>query len=166
MSTNNGGTAIDVKNREEARAAFPDRFQWDPFAEFMSFRPNLRSLFEWPATFPPASAIRGYGFELDLKQKDGKYIAECALPGFKKDDIDVQIRGKNLTITAKAHAKSIEETETYVYRERQRGEFCRTLTFPEPVDAKAVEATYRDGILEVKIPMKQPTTPEKVAIRS
>jgi len=166
MSTNNGGSAIDIKKVEEDRPASSDPFRWDPFSDLMRFRPSLRSLYEWPVSFPVVPAIRGYGFDLDLKEKDGKYIAECALPGFKKEDIDVQIRGKNLTITAKTHAKTIEGNATYVYRERHHGEFCRTLTFPEPVDARAVEATYRDGILEVVIPMARPTSPEKITIKS
>lgn len=166
MSTNNGGSAIEAKKAEDRLPVFPDLFQWDPFAELVRFRPNLRSLYEWPSTFSMAPAHSGYGFEIDLKEKDGKYIAECALPGFKKEEIDIQIRGKNLTITAKTHGKIEEKTATYVYRERHHGEFCRTLAFPEPIDPKSVEASYRDGILEVTVPMTGQKAAEKVEIKS
>lgn len=150
MSSTNGGSGIEIKKADDKLPAFPDLFKWDPFAEFAGFRPSLR----------------GYGFDIDLKEKDGKYIAECALPGFKKDEIEIQVRGKNLTITAKTSGKVDEKSATYVYRERHRGEFCRTLAFPETIDPKLVEAVYRDGILEVSVPMSQLKAAQKIDIKS
>ena len=167
MSANNGGTAVEIKKIEERLPAFPDHFQWDPLAELMRYRPSLRSLFEWPTFFGTSlpAAVRGYGFDIDLKERNGKYVAECALPGFKKGEIDIQVRGKNVTITAKSQGETKEQSANYVYRERHHGEFCRTMAFPEPIDPKQVEAVYKDGILEVSVPMTLYTKTEKVEIK-
>lgn len=165
MAANNGGTAVEIKKFEEKLPAFPDAFQWDPFHELMRLRPSLRSLYDWPSFFATTPAVRGYGFDIDLREKDGKYIAECSLPGFKKGEIDIQVRGNNLTITAKSQGETKEQAANYVYRERHRGEYCRTMAFPEPIDPKRVEAFYKDGILEVFVPMTQQPKTEKVEIK-
>lgn len=165
MSANNGGSAIDVKKIEEKLPRFPDVFGFDPFAEFVGFRPSMRPFFDWAASLP-GSGARGSAFDIDLKEKDGKYIAECALPGFKKDEIEIQVRGKNLTISAKTEGKSESKAATYLYRERHQGAFCRTIAFPEAIDPKQVEAIYRDGILEVSVPMTQQKPAQKIDIKS
>jgi HSP20 family protein len=165
MSANNGGSAIDIKKVDEKLPRFPDMFASDPFFEFMGFRPNFRPFFDWAASFP-LSGHHGFAFDIDLKEKDGKYVAECALPGFKKEEIDIQVRGKNLTITAKTQGKTESKAAAYLYRERHQGEYCRTLAFPEAIDPKQVEAFYRDGILEVSIPMTQQKPAQKIDIKS
>ena len=165
MTANNGGTVLEVKKAENKVPSFADLFQWDPF-EFMKLRPSLRSAFDWPSIFGTAlPATNGYSFDVDLKQKDGKYVAECSLPGFKKGDIDIQVRGNAVTVSAKSEIESKEERADYIYRERRTGEYYRTISFPADVDPKKVEAAYKDGILEITVPAPSQPKTERVEIK-
>lgn len=166
MAANNGGNAVEVKKAESSLPTLADFFEWEPY-DFMKFRPSLRSFFDWPTFFKTAAspAASAFSFDVDLKQKDGKYVAECSLPGFKKDDIDIQVRGKSVTVSAKTQGETKEERADYVYRERHTGEYHRTISFPVDLDPKKVEASYKDGILEITVPAALQTRPEKIEIK-
>jgi HSP20 family protein len=159
--TDGGATALRVRKAEEDSPA-----RWDPFDTLLGLRP-FRPLFNWPGYFDtmvPRAA--GLSFDVDLKQKDGKYVAECALPGFKKDDIEVEVRGNGVTVTAKTSTEKKEERADFVYRERYRGDYRRTIAFPSDVDPKDVTAVYKDGILEISVPAPTQPQSKKVEVKS
>jgi len=166
MAANNGGSAVEVKKASSTLPTIAEFYESNPF-DFMTFRPGFRSLFDLPTFFSTAAApsTSVFSFDVDLKQRNGKYVAECALPGFKKSDIDIQVRGKAVTVSAKTQAETKEERADYVYRERRTGEYHRTISFPIDVDPKKVEASYKDGILEISVPAPTQAKAEKIDIK-
>ncbi|MDM7999627.1 MAG: Hsp20/alpha crystallin family protein [Dehalococcoidia bacterium] len=102
---------------------------------------------------------------LEMYEKDNNYVVKAELPGVKKDDIDVSITGDKLTIKGQKRASKEIRDEDYYRCESQYGSFLRTITLPAAVDAKKIEASYEDGILEIRVPKAKEAVPTKVEIK-
>lgn len=91
------------------------------------------------------------------------FVVVAELPGVKKEDLDIQVRGDTLRIHGK---KSIayDEKASVHRRERSAGEFDRTLSLPDGVDAAKVSAEYRDGVLTLRLPRAESAKPRTVTI--
>src|SRR5579859_671344 len=109
-----------------AREATPSPLFNDAlFQEFL--RPSgFWPLADWGRRLP---AKQTFGFALNMYKHEGQYFVECALPGFKKDDIEIEVTGRRLTVTAKAKFELEQKEARYVYRERENGTYCRTIDF-------------------------------------
>lgn len=85
-------------------------------------------------------------------------------PAPKPEEIEVKAEGGLLTISGE-HEESTEKKEAeYLHRERRYGAFHRTLALPKGTDPKGIEATVRDGVLEVLIPLQEEVAAEAVTI--
>ena len=102
------------------------------------------------------------GFNTDIQDTGKEYILETELPGFKKEDIHVEVQDGVLTISAKHEEKQDEQDEKsgkYVRRERRYGSYQRSFTL-DGVDPKSIQAAYENGVLKLTLPKEQPTVPE------
>ncbi len=98
-------------------------------------------------------------FRTDITEKDGKYILEADLPGFKKEDISVDIDKDCLTITAEHKSEEKEENaDSYIRRERFYGSYTRSFNI-KGIDTEAITAAYNDGVLTLTMPKKEPEVP-------
>ncbi len=94
----------------------------------------------------------------DIREADGAYILESDLPGFAREDVSIEIKNGYMTIRAERKSDT-ESTDSYLRRERTYGTFSRTFDL-EGIDAEAVTATFKDGVLTVNLPKLQPKTEE------
>ncbi len=106
--------------------------------------------------FTNAPAISA--FRTDVVDTGDAYKLESELPGFKKEDIKIDIENDVLTISAERKADNKEEKENYVKRERFFGSFSRSFDV-SGVNVDGIEASYTDGILTVKMPKKAAEIP-------
>lgn len=98
-------------------------------------------------------------FRTDITEKDGKYILEADLPGFKKEDISVDIDKDCLTISAEHKSEENEEDgNSYIRRERYYGSYSRCFNV-KGIDTEAITAAYNDGVLTLTMPKKEPEIP-------
>lgn len=98
-------------------------------------------------------------FRTDITEKDGKYVLEADLPGFKKEDISVDIDKDCLTITAEHKSEDKEENaDSYIRRERYYGSYTRSFNV-KGIDTEAITAAYNDGVLTLTMPKKEPEVP-------
>lgn len=99
-------------------------------------------------------------FRTDITEKDGNYILEAELPGFKKEDITIDLDKDCLTITASRNSESDEEDKerNYVRRERFYGSYSRSFNV-SGINTDEISASYNDGILSVSMPKKEPEIP-------
>lgn len=95
--------------------------------------------------------------------KEG-FVVDVQLPGVEPGDVDISVKGDELTISGKVGVGEPPEGETYLRRERWGGEFARTLQLPCKADADNVKAAYRNGILRVEIPRSPEEKPRKIQI--
>jgi HSP20 family molecular chaperone IbpA len=133
------------------------------FQEFFGPRSGFWPLADWGLR--STLAKRTMGFELNMYKHEGQYLVECALPGFKKEELEIEVTGRRLTVTANAKFENEHKKEArYVYREREYGTYCRTIDFAEPIDVKSVKATYENGILKIAVPIPTLEKSNRVAI--
>lgn len=98
-------------------------------------------------------------FRTDITEKDGTYVLEADLPGFKKEDISVDIDKDCLTITAEHKSEEKEENaDSYIRRERYYGSYTRSFNV-KGIDTEAITAAYNDGVLTLTMPKKEPEVP-------
>ncbi|PWM21436.1 MAG: hypothetical protein DBX44_08445 [Oscillospiraceae bacterium] len=98
-------------------------------------------------------------FKTDITEKDDAYLLEADLPGFRKEDIHVDVENNFLVIRAERTAREEKEEEgKTIYRERSYGSFSRSFDISN-VDADRIQARYADGVLTLTLPKKVADTP-------
>lgn len=123
------------------------RREMDPFREFEKLE---RQLF---------SAPRQSGFRTDITDKGESFLLEAELPGFAKENINIDIEGETLTITAERGESKENESDGFVQRERVYGKFVRRFDISN-IKEEEITASYKDGILEITLPKKQDEQPK------
>lgn len=94
-------------------------------------------------------------FRTDVLDKGDKYVLEAELPGFKKEDIHIDLNGDILTIRAEHSEEKEEKKKEYVRRERKYGSYSRSFDV-SGIETEKIGASYKDGILELELPKAQP----------
>lgn len=132
---------------------------------------EIDNLFErlWNDFMTPAFPVR---FEAptalappcDLYEKDGAYVVEMSVPGYKSQDIDVEVNGSLLTIAGKYGETKTDEGAKYHYRQIRRGVFTRTITLPQEIDPTTIKATIENGILKVVAKSTKPIATKKIPV--
>jgi HSP20 family protein len=134
----------------------------DPFAALLGLQRAMDSVMgsDWFG-----SRTSGTGaFPLINVFNDGEdFVLVAELPGVKKEDLDIQVRGDTLRIQGKKTV-SYEDGASVHRRERSAGQFDRTLTLPAEVDAAKVTAEHRDGVLTLRLPRAESAKPRTVTI--
>lgn len=86
------------------------------------------------------------------------------LPGVDPGSLDISVLDKALTIKGERAAEPLAEGEKYISRERVQGAFSRTVELPFPADAEKVEASFKHGVLTIRLPRAERDKPKKIAI--
>lgn len=99
-------------------------------------------------------------FKTDIRDTGEAYVLEADLPGFKKEDIHIELGDGNMTIRAERHSEAEEKGEGgYLRQERSYGAFTRTFS-TEGVDVNAMQAKFSDGVLSLSMPKLTRQQPE------
>jgi HSP20 family protein len=102
---------------------------------------------------------------LDVAETDAGYQARIDVPGVAKEDVQVSVEGRRVSITAKVQAQADKkEGERVVYRERSTQAFSRTFTLPVEIDSTATTAKLENGVLTLTLPKRGVTAPSQIAI--
>ena len=138
------------------------------FDEFDNFFDDFLSR-KWPRLLDwnfPAGFDKGFP-KIDILDHDNEIEVQAALPGVKKEDLDVTINNQTITIrtSTKEEKKKEEEKGKYFRREITRGEFQRTVSLPDNVDDENAKASFNDGILTVTIPKTEKSKRKTVEIK-
>lgn len=132
-----------------------DRFFDEIFDDF--FTPFLM-------TGNTAKANQSLGLKVDIYQQDDSVIIDAELPGVEKDDIYVDVKGKNVTLGGERKSDNELKDEDCYRRERRYGKFERTFSMPFEVDSDAVKATFNNGILKLEIAKPEEQVVKKITI--
>ena len=101
---------------------------------------------------------------LDGVRRDGNVVLRFDVPGIDPESIDVTVDRGVLSVSVKRQEERTEG-DRFIVRERTMGTFTRRLRLSENLNAEAVEATYTNGVLEVRIPVLEQAKPRKVEVR-
>jgi HSP20 family protein len=95
--------------------------------------------------------------ETDVREDEAAFTLELAVPGFPKDSFKVAVENRVLTLSGERKIDVATKEVRLHQVETRYGRFARSFRLPENVNTEAIEATYRDGILYVRIPKQEPT---------
>lgn len=111
--------------------------------------------------FVEAAAQRSVG--LDVFETEDGFLVTADLPGFKKEDVEVQFVNDHLVLSAKRQPEAPEGYQT-VMEERGALSLQRTLAFPTKVDGEHIEAKLADGVLELRVPKHPEAKPRQIPV--
>lgn len=97
-------------------------------------------------------AVGAWAPKLDFSETKDAFVVKAEVPGVEQKDISVSIQDQMLTIRGEKHKEKEEKDEKYHRVERSWGAFARTIALPAGVDTGKVDATFKDGVLSVKLP--------------
>jgi HSP20 family protein len=92
---------------------------------------------------------------VNVVEVDGNYRIELAVPGFKKEDFNVNLEEGKLTISLEVKSESEEKSEKYTRKEFSFQSFKRSFTLPDSVDVEKISGSYEAGILVLTLPKKE-----------
>lgn len=101
---------------------------------------------------------------INMWETDDALLAEAEVPGLTMEQIEVFVMNDELTLKGRRSAPQTENG-TFHRRERRAGEFTRVVTLPAPVNADAVEATLRDGVLTIKLPKAAEARARRIEVK-
>ncbi|MCX8080272.1 MAG: Hsp20/alpha crystallin family protein [Bacteroidia bacterium] len=91
----------------------------------------------------------------NVKETEKEFKVELSAPGFKKDQLKIEMKDDILTIKGEYQHEKTEEKETYTRREFSQSSFIRNFQLPSSADTDKINAEYKDGILNIHIPKKE-----------
>lgn len=97
---------------------------------------------------------------VNIKENEKNYELELAVPGMHKDDFNVEVDHKIMTISAELENEDTKSTENYTRREFSYSSFKRSFTLPETIAQDKIKASYKDGVLKLNLPKKEEALPK------
>ena len=132
--------------------------RFDPFGELVSINPlrNIDDIFKDFRVAPSWTNLPAEPrIKMDVAETDKSYVVKAEIPGVTKEDIKVSIEGNQVSISAETKKETEEKSgETVVRSERYYGQQFRSFTLACDVDEDKAEASYQNGVLELKLPKK------------
>ena len=102
---------------------------------------------------------------VDIFENNGDVILKAELPGIKKEDIEVTLNDGSITISGEKKKESEIKKKDYYKWESSYGSFCRSFALPAEVQKDKVKSTYKDGILEVRMPKTETAKKKEVKVK-
>ena len=101
----------------------------------------------------------------DIKENEKNYIIDIDLPGYDKENINIEIQNGYLTVSAVTNTNNEEKEENFVRKERYSGECKRSFYIGEEVSEDDIKASYKNGTLSLNIPKIEKQIPSKKTIQ-
>lgn len=89
---------------------------------------------------------------IDIYEEDGDVVVKAELPGMKKEDIEVNLADQMITVSGEKKKEEKVEKKGYYRLERSYGSFARSFNLPSGVRTDDAKATFKNGVLEIRIP--------------
>jgi HSP20 family protein len=103
---------------------------------------------------------------VDVYETDGReFVIKAELPEIKREDISITFDNGVLTLKGERNAQSGTPHEHYHRIERHHGSFTRSFTLPATVDAARIQASYKDGVLTIRVPQREEAKPKQIEIK-
>lgn len=143
--------------------------RWEPARELHSLQNEVNRLFgtffDEPAAGGAApGTVRRWVPAMDLVETGKHFVLRADLPGLGQNDVQVELQDSVLTVSGERRAEQEDRGDGYHRIERATGFFSRALTLPEGVDPDGIEASFENGVLEVRVPKPVQRAPRRVTI--
>ena len=144
------------------------RVETNPFREFATLQDRLNRMFgdNIYVRDEDVSGRPGWIPAVDIYETEGHdLVVKAELPGMEKENIEVNLSDHTLTIKGEKKKEEEIKEENYYRAERSYGGFLRTLELPKDVHADKVKASFKNGILEVRMPKTEEAKAKEVKVK-
>ncbi len=140
--------------------------RWSPFKDMVRLRTDMDRIFDEMISKREGENGSGVWLPLlDVSETEDNLRVKAEIPGVSKDDINLSINNNVLTIKGEKKMEKEIEGEDYHRIERIYGNFYRSIELPVLVKSDSIEATFKDGVLEVVLPKVDEVKPKEIAIK-
>jgi HSP20 family protein len=142
--------------------------RWSPYRDMMSVRDEmnrvLNEVFNRNTNDESSWFSGAWTPPVDIYESDDALVMKAELPGFSKDDISIEMKENTLVIKGERKREDEVKEGNYHRSERMYGAFQRSFLLPTTVDQEKVRASYKDGVLELRLPKVQAAQPKRIAV--
>jgi len=139
--------------------------RWNPFREMVSMSEAMNKLFDDAWVMPRNGGFfRNGGPALDMVENADNIVVTAELPGFKPEDIDIQLEGSVLTLHGEVKEENEKQEGQYHVKERRQNSFARAVQLPTNVVVDKAKAEFKDGILTLTLPKDEVSKAKKISI--
>jgi len=142
--------------------------RWDPRRDLVELQRRMKEMFDEALSRSAGGEGDAPGGAwkppLDLFEEAQRYVLRADLPGVTPGDVELQVENGKLTIRGERRIDSGIARESYLRVERPHGPFAAQIQLPASVDAEAIQAIHRDGVIEVILPKRKTSTPSRIEI--
>lgn len=135
--------------------------RYEPWATARSLNREIDRLFRTPGR--PSTAAQWVP-AVDIREDADRFMLLLDVPGVDPKDIEIAVENSVLSLSGNRQSDQTDEAEGYRRVERISGHFLRRFTLPDDVDAAAIAATSKNGVLEISIPKSPQAQPRRVEI--
>ena len=145
--------------------------RWEPDREMITLREAMDRLFD-DAFTRPFSLLREGGWSgvsapaIDMYQTDNEVVVKATIPGFKADQVQINLTGDVLTLKGEARQEDERKDQSWHIREHRFGAFERSVALPTAVKTDKAEAVFENGILTVTLPKADEVKPKTINIKA
>ena len=147
--------------------------RWNPMREAADLFNEFDRMFEspvyrtrWGMPMRTNDVVGSWSLALDVAEKGDVFTVKASLPGIDPADLNVTLEDNVLTVQGEVKEDETIEEETYHIRERRFGSFSRSLRFPVPVNANAIDAAYENGVLTLTVPKAEEVKPKRIEVKA
>jgi HSP20 family protein len=139
--------------------------RWEPLQDIDRVTDRMRRMLDetfgdWPSALERVGA---WSPSVDIEETDDAYVVEAELPGVKRDDVDIELSGNELSITGEV--KETERKGVLRKQTRRVGRFEFRVRLPEQLDPDEVDADLKDGVLTIRVPKSEKAARKKIEIK-
>ncbi len=139
--------------------------RWDPFDDLASLRESMDKLFEEFFTHRPrGQVVAAWEPAVEVFETDSDVVVRAELPGIDPKNVEITVTDDTLTLKGEARLEREDKGRNYHRRELRYGSFLRSLALPSDVKGDQATASYRNGILEIRVPKSERAKPKSVKV--
>ena len=136
----------------------------DPVSGLLSLQRELERAFENPFGLDLGVSGRGVFPLVNIFSEPDGYIVRLEIPGVSPEDLHIETQGRTLTIKGNRE-RCGPEGAGFHRRERDSGEFSRSLQLPDSLDLMRGEASHKNGILTIRVPKREEAKPRQITVK-
>jgi HSP20 family protein len=138
--------------------------RWTPFRDLMNIHEETGKMLDSFFERRGEDGDVDWAPAMDVSELENEIVVKAEIPGMEKEEIKVTVKDDMLTVSGEKKREEREEGENWHRVERTYGSFRRVLTLPS-VDNEKVEATYKDGVLKIRLPKQESAKPKEIPVK-
>lgn len=140
----------------------------DPFRELFELQRGINKLFGdnfGDSRERENVALRAWTPAVDVYEDQNAFLIKLELPEINRNDVKVNLEDNTLSISGERRVENEDKRDNYHRVERSYGQFYRSFTLPPNVDAAAINAQFKDGMLRLTLPKKEEAKPKQIEVK-